>query len=146
MIAKITDDIIDDVLFNGRTFMILFYSNKLPNLENIFKMFDNFDEKFCGKIDIYTCAIDEETGKLAQYFLMSTVPAMVIMKNNKPYANIAGQVSNFIYEEAIKKALIQIMNEQNTSNESVATKPISTDIGSVYSSINKSGGGYKTIT
>jgi len=118
MIKKINDDIIDDVLQSNRTFIILFYSEKLSNLTNLLKVFEEFDNKFKGKIDVYTCAIDEETGKLAQYFNMQILPGMIMMKNNKAYANVAGPVSSLTYEEAVKTGIIKIMNESKILSNS----------------------------
>jgi hypothetical protein len=40
---------------------------------------------------------------------------MVIMKNNKSYANIAGPVSVTSYENAVKQAIVGIMNEEKNS-------------------------------
>ena len=121
MIKKITDDNIDNILQDSKTFIILFYSEQLSTISNVMNVFENFDAKFNGKIDIYKCAIDEETGKLSQYFNMSVLPAVVMMKNNIPYVNLAGPVSASVYEEAIKDGIINIMKDKKNTNTFIST-------------------------
>jgi len=112
MLKKIDDTMIDDILQSDRTFIIIFYSGNLPSVQDILKIFEDFEIQFKNKIDVYKCEIDNETGKLSQYFKMSALPAMVMMKNNKPYANSAGPVSAASYQNAIKNGIIKIMEEQ----------------------------------
>lgn len=126
MIKTITDEMIDDVLRDSRTFIILFYSEKISNMSNITAIFDDFDKKFNGKIDIYKCAIDEETGKLTQYFNMNVLPAMIMMKNNRAYANVAGTVSAMVYEDAVKTGIIEIMKESKRISSSAFLNGYST--------------------
>lgn len=111
MVNKLTDENIDNILQSDRTFVVIFYSEKLPNLPNIMPIFEEFDIQFKGKIDVYKCEIDNEFGKLASYFKMSTLPAMVMMKNNKAYANMAGPSTANNYQNAVKEGIMEIMRE-----------------------------------
>jgi len=112
MIETLKDDKIDEILMSDRTFIILFYSDKLIDLDRVMEMFEGFNEKLKDKIDMYKCAIDKETGKLSQYFQMNVLPGAVMMKNNKPYVNIAGPLSAEMYEEAIKNGIVKLMKEK----------------------------------
>ena len=112
MLKKLNDTMIDGVLQSSRTFIIVFYSETLPSVQDIVKVFEEFEKQFKGKIDVYKCEIDKEHGKLAQYFKMPTLPAMVMMKNNTPYANSAGPVSAANYQNLIKEGIVKIMESQ----------------------------------
>lgn len=110
MLKELNDNNVDAVLSTSRTFIVLFYNNNLPNIPNIMEVFKEFDEQFKGKIDVYTCDVDQnKRGKIATYFGMNTLPAMVMMKNNKPYANIAGPASRMKYQELVKQGIMAIM-------------------------------------
>lgn len=111
MIKDATDNNIDDILKSGRTFIIVFYDNSMPNTDNVFKIFEEFDSQFQGKIDMYKCEIMKNRGKMVKYFNMNSLPAMVMMKNNKPYANVVGPVSAMSYQNAIAKGIMDIMND-----------------------------------
>jgi thioredoxin-like negative regulator of GroEL len=84
-------------------------------------VFEEFDEQFKGKIDVYKCEIDTETGKLKKYFQMTALPAMVMMKNNKPYANSAGPVSAASYQNLIRSGIVKIMEEQKQQKSGYST-------------------------
>jgi hypothetical protein len=73
------------------------------------------------KIDVYKCEIDTETGKLKKYFQMTALPAMVMMKNNKPYANSAGPVSAASYQNLIRSGIVKIMEEQKQQKSGYST-------------------------
>ena len=135
MIKKMTNEIIDNVLFSDKAFMILFYSQNTQNMDNIIKIFEGFDEKLQNKVDVYTCDIENQVGKLTNYFRMNTLPAMVIMKHNKPYANIAGPASATVYENSVKDAILKIMQDEKLIEENKKA----------YSAKYTPGGGYKTI-
>lgn len=118
MLKKLTADMIDNILGSSRTFIILFYSELTPTTPKVMEIFEDFDRQFKGKIDIYKCEIDKETGKLREYFQMNTLPAMAMMKNNKPYANCAGAVSLVQYQELIKAGIVEIMKDQKQQTSS----------------------------
>jgi len=116
MLKNLTDAIVDDVLNSNRTFIILFCSDGMPNTPEVIEIFEKLDSKFSGKIDVYKCEIDKETGKINRYFQMLALPAMIMMKNKKVYANMANSYSETAYINAIKAGIVNIMQEQKQSD------------------------------
>ena len=55
MLKKLNDTMIDGVLQSSRTFIIVFYSETLPSVQDIVKVFEEFEKQFKGKIDVYKC-------------------------------------------------------------------------------------------
>ena len=119
MIHELNDENIDAVLDSDRTFLVLFCQEKLPNLPNIMKVFEEFDKQFQGKIDVYKCDVVNQI-KINQYFKLSSLPGMVMMKDNTPYANIVGPVSSISYQNAVKQGIIDIMEDTRKKEQLVA--------------------------
>lgn len=111
MIHRLTDANVDNVLKGSKTFVVLFYTATMPNISNIMAIFEDFDKQFQGKIDVYVCDVFVEKTKIPRYFNMKLLPGMLMIKNNKPYANISGPVSATAYNNAIKEGIIAIMAE-----------------------------------
>ena len=111
MLNELTDDNIDMILGGDRTCIFLFYSPIMPNTPNVIGVFEQFNCRFQGKIDVYICDIEKEKKKIQKYFKTPVLPAMVMLKNNNVYANIAGPVSTSSYENSIKQGIQKIINE-----------------------------------
>ncbi len=111
MIKVMTDENVDSILNTNKTFLVLFQNENAPNTENILSMFEEFDNKFQGKIDVYRCDYFENQ-KVAAYFKTRVLPAMTMMKKTKIYANVAGPVSVTQYTNAITDGIKKIMEEE----------------------------------
>jgi len=108
--TKMTDDNVDKYIFQNKPIFILFYSPNLPMHNNLLRIFEKFEERLIDKIDVLICDI-ENTIKVKQYFQMSILPAVLLMKNNKDYGNLAGPASETKYEQILIDGLTKILEE-----------------------------------
>jgi len=115
LIKNLTDENIDRVLLEDKAQYILFYSDDIPTKNQILEIFKEFDGRLKGKVDIYLCRILEQH-KVASYFQMNTLPAVLFMKKGKVYGNLAGPASKSKYEDILKNALSSLIQEQDVLN------------------------------
>lgn len=108
---NLTDKDIDSVLKSDRTFLVLFQNFDAPNTENLDAIFSEFEDKFQGKIDVYVCDYLKQDQKISKYFKMNVLPAMVLMRRNKAYANLAGPISAARYKDTIATGILTMMKE-----------------------------------
>lgn len=111
MLKTLTDQNVDSVLASDRTFLVLFKDSKSPNTENVLKVFEDFNEKFQEKIDVYTCEYPDNS-KVMTYFKTRVLPAVTMLKRNKIYANIAGVVTATQYNNLLMDGIRKIMEDE----------------------------------
>lgn len=115
MLKNLTDQNVDSVLASDRTFLALFKDGKSPNTENVLKIFEEFNEKFQEKIDVYVCEYAENP-KVMSYFKTRVLPAVTMLKRNKIYANITGVVSATQYNSLLADGIRKIMEDEEAYN------------------------------
>ena len=111
MITQLVDSNVDAMMKSDKASFILFHDDKMPSLDSIKKVFEGFDEKLQGKVDIMYCDIGVEK-YVNEYFQMNTLPAVLFVKGGKIYGNLAGPASASKYEDILKSALQQLIGEQ----------------------------------
>lgn len=112
MLQELNDNNYLQYINGSKAFYCLFYSNNLPNMKSMFALFEEFNQQFQGKIDVCICEIDK-MNLVAKNFQMTTLPAVVFMKNRKIYGNLAGPASKIKYEDIAKEAIIAIQKDMN---------------------------------
>ncbi|SRR5574344_1174407 len=112
MLKEMNDSNVHQILNSTKTFIVLFYSSEMPNATNVINVFEEFNSQFQGKIDVYSCDLTKQnTATVSSYFSMNILPAMLMMKKNKVYANVAGPTSKLRYTDIVKQGITQIMSE-----------------------------------
>jgi len=111
MIKQLTDDNVDAMMKSNKASYILFYDDKIPSLDSIKKVFEEFDTQLKGKVDIMYCDIEKES-YVNEYFQMNILPAVLFLKGGKVYGNLAGPASALKYQSILKNALAELISEQ----------------------------------
>lgn len=113
MIEKFDDNNMNYWMGSNKALYILFYSESIPNTDNVKEIFKEFDLKFDNKIQILFSEIDSpDCKKIMNTFNMKTLPGAVFIKRNKIYASMAGPASRTHYEDIVKTALMEMIKEQ----------------------------------
>jgi thioredoxin-like negative regulator of GroEL len=110
-LKKLSDNNIDVLLSTTKAVYVLFYSDDIPTKNKIIDIFDSFATMLQEKVDVYICDIVNEK-KVASYFKMNTLPAVLFMKDGVVYGNLAGPASKLQYEEILKNALAELIKNQ----------------------------------
>ena len=111
MLKTLDDRNVDKILANDRTFLVLFKESKSPNTENVLQVFEEFNDKFQDKIDVYACEYAENP-KVMSYFKTRVLPAVTMLKRNRIYANIAGVVTATQYNSLLADGIRKIMEDE----------------------------------
>jgi len=109
----INDENIDVYLYAEKPIYIFFHSTLNPAENTIKEFFESLNEKYGQKIFFGLCNYyANDCIKVRQYFKINVLPAVLLLKNNKFYGNIAGIVSKEKYEDILKEGIYKILKDE----------------------------------
>ena len=110
------DTNVDAFMAQPGTYLILFYSPNLPTIGGLTDIFEEFEEQLKGKVQVMTCDL-ESLKRTKEYFQLTTLPAILFMKDGEIYGNLAGPASKAKYQSIVKEGLVKMIEADNNKKE-----------------------------
>jgi thioredoxin-like negative regulator of GroEL len=108
----LTDKIVDNIFTDNTARLILFYDLSIPMTNQIIDIFKEFEKKLENNVEVMMCEYNKNP-KIKNYFKTNSLPAIIFLKNDKVYGNIAGQLTKLRIESLIKDSLLKLIEEKS---------------------------------